>query len=274
MPSYMLQDEKTLNWKYTLGRIVVFCLACAMVLVLGSPLTASLGKPWSDVVLAAVAIPIVFALTLLFVRWEGLRLRDVGVVPGRKTLSRVLLGFVIGLFLAGLHAALVLAYEHQKPIRVPGQSFALVLVNLLLYSMVAIREELAFRGYPLRSLTYAIGAWKSQIIIAIIFSLEHAAGGYTWTQAFFGAGVGAILFGVAALKSKGLALPIGIHTAWNFGQWCIGFKSERGIWQVIIPKEYELKHEQVSMICYLIVMGLAIGAFYFYRNSKEYSAYG
>ena len=105
----------------------------------------------------------------------------------------------------------------------------------------------------------------SQIIIAIIFALEHLAGGYTWVQAFWGAGVGALLFGLATLKTGGIALPVGLHAAWNFGQWCLGFKNEPGIWQAIVEPNYETRHEQLVFLFYLLVMGIGIGSFYFYR---------
>jgi membrane protease YdiL (CAAX protease family) len=142
-----------------------------------------------------------------------------------------------------------------------------------LYFILALREEMAFRGFPLQSLNKSIGSWKSQLIIALIFSLEHLAGGYTLLQAFLGAGIGAILFGIAALKSKGIALPVGIHLAWNFGQWCAGFKNEPGIWQNFIEKGFESKHEQISFAFYILVMGLAILAFYFYRKKTNSTAH-
>jgi len=266
----MPQDQEIDHWKYTLGRVLIFCLICALVLVIGSPLTRGLGRPLSETILAAGAIIVVFLFTILFVRWEALRLSDVGVIPGRLTVSHVLIGFLIGLFLAGFHVALMLVYGHIKLTRLPEISFATLLINLLLYFLLAAREELAFRGYPLRSLAYSMRGWKAQIIVAVIFSLEHVAGGYSWTQAFFGAGVGAILFGIAALKTKGIALPIGLHAAWNFGQWCAGFKSDSGLWQVTAEKGFQEKQEQASLIAYLIVMALAIASFYFYHHRWEH----
>ncbi len=47
-----------------------------------------------------------------FVRWEGLQLKDVGLVPGRYSIYRFLAGFVIGSFLAVLQPMLVM---HDKP---------------------------------------------------------------------------------------------------------------------------------------------------------------
>ena len=100
---------------------------------------------------------------------------------------------------------------------------------------------MAFRGYALWNSNYAIGPWKALLIVTFIFILEHIAGGMTAGQAIAGAGAGALLFGIAALRTKGLALPIGLHAAWNFGQWLLGFKDEPGLWHAIIQKGFEKK---------------------------------
>jgi len=265
----MSQNSKITNWKYTLGRVLLFCIVNAILLMVGSALTHQLARPWSDILLAGLAGIFVFSVTVLFVRWEGLRLSDVGVIPGKLTFFHLVIGVFIGMLLVGLHVALKMIYGHLSLNITPDVRFSSVVITLLLYCLLALREELAFRGYPLRSLNYGIGAWKAQIIIAMIFSLEHLAGGYTWMQAFFGAGIGAILFGIAALKTKGIALPIGLHAAWNFGQWCVGFKNEPGIWQAVVEKGYEAKQDQIGFMSYILVMGLAILSFYFYQHKTS-----
>ena len=120
-----------------------------------------------------------------------------------------------------------------------------------------------FHGYPLRSLNYAIGAWPAQLIVALLFAVEHVIGGVSWIHALLGAGVGSLLFGIASLKTKGVALPIGLHAAWNFGQWLLGFKNEPGIWRSVVTPGYESRLDTIESLSYLIVMGLAILAFYF-----------
>jgi len=146
---------------------------------------------------------------------------------------------------------------------------ASVVSILLLYFALSCREEFAFHGYPLRSLNYAIGPWPAQLIVALLFAVEHIVGGVSWTHAFLGAGVGSLLFGIVALKTKGVALPIGLHAGWNFGQWSLGLKNEPGIWQTVVTSGYESRLDAIETLSYLIVMGLAILAFYFFypKNS-------
>ena len=98
-----------------------------------------------------------------------------------------------------------------------------------------------------------------------MFSLEHVAGGMTWIQAFLGAGTGALLFGFAALKTNGIALPVGLHTAWNFGQWCLGFKKETGLLHGIAEQGFKNVIERNAWICYFLIMAIAIVVLYFYK---------
>ena len=87
-------------------------------------------------------------------------------------------------------------------------------------------------------------------------------------MAVLGPGTGAILFGIAALKTKGIALPIGSHTGWNFGQWSWGFKNMPGILEAVVKKGYESRVENNGLLAYLFVMGLAILVFYLYHTKE------
>jgi len=254
------------NWKFTVLRVISFCICCASILILCSPLTKDLPRPWSEILLGSVATIAVFIFTIIFCRWEKLKLHEIGVIPKKQTMPLFASGFLIGLLLAAAQGLLVITFSSVKLIYATQTSSLSILLTLFLYVILALREELAFRGYALRSLVFAIGTWKAQLIIAVIFSLEHLVGGYTFKQAFLGAGIGAILFGIAALKTKGIALPVGLHAAWNFGQWTIGFKNEPGVWQTIVEGGHESEYESLSFIFYLLVMIIAISGFYFYKR--------
>ncbi|MFI5163196.1 MAG: CPBP family intramembrane glutamic endopeptidase [Sphingobacteriales bacterium] len=255
------------KWK-TLGRALLFCLLCAIAVAVASRLTHNLQGQWSILLTGLIACCLTAAFTLIFVKWEGVSLADVGVVPGKKTAWHILAGFFMGLVLAIIQPLLVLLMGHAKLTYTAAANPAIIALALLVYFVLASREELAFRGYPLQSLNRALGPWPAQIIVAVIFALEHVVGGVPWLQAFLGAGVGSILFGIAALKTKGLALPIGLHAAWNFGQWALGFKDNSGLWKVIVEPGYQHHFEQMQTIAYLIVMVPAIALFYFWQRNR------
>src|SRR5487761_1452342 len=200
----MPESSAISSWWRTLGRVLIFFLSCAVVLATASRWTPKFHGRWSEFAVGAIAGFGALVLTLLFVRWEGLRLENAGAMPGRQSLPRFATGFSIGLFLAVLHLALVGVSGHIRWVRVPGVGFAAAVTPLLIYLVLACREELAFHGYPLRSLDQSIGLWGAQFIVAVVFALEHMAGGMTWVHAFLGAAVGSLLFGMASLATRGL----------------------------------------------------------------------
>lgn len=257
--------------KFTIIRVVLFCLLCAIALATFSGLTKDFLTEWKQHSLLIITIAITYGLTILFVKWERLQLNDVGVVANKMTFKKMVIGFGIGLFMTMLQPTFVFLFGHYKIALTSSISSYTIFFYLTLYILVAIREELVFRGYPLFSLNHRFGLWTAQIIILIIFSLEHVAGGMTWFQAFFGAGTGALLFGFAALKTNGIALPIGLHAAWNFGQWCLGFKKETGLLQGIAEKGFKTVVERNAWISYLVIIAIATIVFYFYSPKNTHA---
>jgi membrane protease YdiL (CAAX protease family) len=263
-----LSENAPLRWRL-LGRVVLFVLACAFVLAAMSPLTRQLPGRWSDLALGTVAGLGAFALTALFVRWERLRLEDVGAEPAWRSLPRFGFGFLIGSLLIALSASVSVAVAHVRWARVPGVGSAGTMVTLLTYVVLSCREELGFRGYPLRRLERSFGLWGAQIIVALLFAGEHMAGGWPWDRALLGAGVGSLLFGMASIATRGLAVPIGLHTAWNFGDWMLGGKGSRGLWVMVVPEGQQGRAEVVRTIGYLAVMGSATLAFWIWHRGTN-----
>ncbi|MES2466382.1 MAG: CPBP family intramembrane glutamic endopeptidase [Verrucomicrobiota bacterium] len=134
---------------------------------------------------------------------------------------------------------------------------------LMAYVALSCREELAFRGYPLRRLESVIGPWFAQLVVAVVFLIEHVAGGMAWSEAIAGAGVGALLFGMAAIATRGLAVPIGVHAAWNFGDWMrSGGGKTTGFWKAVVEDGFEAHAGVVGWVGYVSVMLLATLAFW------------
>jgi membrane protease YdiL (CAAX protease family) len=257
------------KWFYTVGRVLLFSLCCVIILILCSTSTKNISSKFTDHLSILSATILTFILILIFLKWEKLKLDDVGIMPGKHSIFRFLCGYTIGFGIAASQALIVLFYGHFQLKLVSGISIIDILSPLLLYFFIACREELVFRSYSLRSMNISLGPILALTVIGIIFIIEHVAGGMTWKMAILGSGAGSILFGVSALKTKGLALPLGLHSAWNFGQWSFGFKNKAGIWQAIVEKGYESEIENVGLTAFLLVMGIAVaGLFFYYRDSR------
>lgn len=257
------------SWS-TVGRVLLFFLICALLLILAGPLCSRLPGQLSQVVLGSITTGATVIVTSLFLRWDKLRFSDVGAAPDRQSTIRMLVGFALGLLLVAVQTCFVMLAGHVQWVRTPSVGLASVGTALLVYVTLASREELAFRGYPLRRLDDRFGVLSAQVVVALVFAIEHVAGGATWTNAILGAFVGSLLFGMAALAMRGLAVPIGLHAAWNFGQWLLGEKETSGLWRPVVEQGYNLHVDHMGMLGYLLVFGSATVAFYLFGNFQTH----
>jgi membrane protease YdiL (CAAX protease family) len=196
-------------------------------------------------------------------------LADVGVAPTRRSMIRLIVGFSLGIVLVVLRTSFVSLAGHVQWVRTSEADFAPAGLALLAYLLLAAREELAFRGYPLRRLESSFGMWTAQFVVALGFALEHVAGGYTWTSALLGAAVGSLLFGMAALATRGLTVPIGLHAAWNFGQCVLGEKEISGLWKPVVEQGYRSYVDDMGRIGYLLAFGSTTVAFWLFDRYRR-----
>ncbi len=238
----------------TFSKVLLFYVCTIIILISASQFTKELSKPKGDLLSIFIAVLATFFLTFLFV----IKLSDIGLKPGIITLKRLFFGFIIGLLLAVLQALIVMAFGHLKLIMTSGFNWGTIVFSLFFYLLIAVREELVFRSYLLRTLDNKFKATFALSVMIILFILEHIVSGMSWKMAIVGSGLGGLLFGVAALKTKGIALPIGLHTAWNFGQWMTGFKNQSGIWNAVVDKGYEIQTENIGLAAFVLVMVSAI----------------
>jgi membrane protease YdiL (CAAX protease family) len=267
----MRDENRRRRWR-VLGSVVAFILACAAVLAVTAPLAPRRPGLWQQALIGTLASLGAFALTVLFARRDQLRLDDVGAAPGSRSLLRFAVGFGIGLFLFALSKSILAAAVHLRWVRAPRVGPAAAVVALIAYLALACREELAFRGYPLRRLERPFGLWGAQLMVALAFAIEHRVGGWPWEQAIAGAGAGSLLFGMAAIATRGLAMPIGLHAAWNFGDWALGGKDTPGLWQAVVDAGHEGNAQRAGTLSYLAVVGastLALWWFHRRRNNMD-----
>ncbi len=109
---------------------------------------------------------------------------------------------------------------------VPGMPFFLAILQpLMLYVTVAVAEELLTRGDQILNFTEGLGGWgyvravlAAWALSSIIFGLLHVFNPHaTWVSTANLTLLG-FLWGLGYLLTGELALPIGMHFAWNFVQ--------------------------------------------------------
>ncbi|MDT9600182.1 CPBP family intramembrane glutamic endopeptidase [Sphingosinicella rhizophila] len=134
--------------------------------------------------------------------------------PDSQWLRQLGLGGCLGALLM-LAPALILWMGGSVGFRGTGTETDALLGAVLLMAGVAIAEETLFRGILFQRLIDALGPWPAQLIIAALFVLTHLGNpgmtGVTRLWAATNIFLASIMFGLAYLRTRSLALPIGLH---------------------------------------------------------------
>ena len=93
---------------------------------------------------------------------------------------------------------------------------AAIAVGLGRAVLVAAIEEAIFRGVLLDYLRRPIGTPAALVASSLAFAAAHAFNSNVNALAITNLAVAGVVFGLAFLWGRGLALPIGLHAAWNF----------------------------------------------------------
>ena len=100
--------------------------------------------------------------------------------------------------------------------------FSEVLSSIYLFLGVAVAEEMLFRGFIFQRLLSGIGQRPAQLIIAGFFLLTHTnnpgMAGSIQILASINIFLASILFGLAFIRTRKLAMPLGLHFMANLMQ--------------------------------------------------------
>jgi len=229
-----LMDSRTGRWP-AIARVAAFWIAYLAILIVASiPKSAGMVRASSGQLQWGLTSSVaLLALTLLMLKREGRRPRDIGLDLTRGSVSRFLLGTVVGVATYALNVAAVAGLVGGlRVVAVPMLDGPVIALGLCTTFVLASMEELGFRGYPLRTLVSRIGFWPAQVIVAVAFACTHIAYGWSWNTVLFGVLPSAFLFGMAALASGGLAMPIGLHMGVNAARQAFGETGAGWFWNI------------------------------------------
>ena len=169
-------------------------------------------------------LPVVF---LLLVTWICMRLRGqslaaVGLRIDASWLQQALCGVAIGSALMLAASAMILAACGVRFAPDPAGGVVALAHGAWIFLWVALLEEILFRGFLFQRMVDGAGAWVALLLMAALFAVAHWGNpgmqGTTQVLATIDTALGAILLGLAYLRTGSLALPIGIHFGWNWIQ--------------------------------------------------------
>lgn len=170
--------------------------------------------------------PAPFLFTLL-ATWACTRLRreplsSVGYRLDRRWFWEIAWGTLLGMGTALAVVGMIWAIGGVSFELEPARSVATLLTGLYIFLFVALMEENLYRGFIFQRLLHGVGIWPAQIALASLFALAHWGNpgmqGSTEIVASLDLFLGAVLLGFAYLRTRSLALPVGLHLGWNWTQ--------------------------------------------------------
>ena len=216
------------GWRL-LGFVVLLLLVAVVEDRLRVALEGRLPDLYDGVVRALAFALLVAAVLLLASRiFDRRRVADYGLHVSRRWWAQLGLGLGLGALLmlgtVGLELAMGWVKITDTLVPAPGQPFAAtILLGLVAVAAVAFGEEASYRGYPIKNFTEGLGTSRWAIVAsvsipALYFGAAHVTNpGATWLSStntvIFG-----VLFGTAYVMTGELALPIGLHFAWDYIQ--------------------------------------------------------
>jgi membrane protease YdiL (CAAX protease family) len=93
-----------------------------------------------------------------------------------------------------------------------------IFTGLILMVIVAVYEEVIFRGYILHNLLQSLNKWVALVITAILFALAHIGNPGITVLAVLNIFAAGLLLGVNYLYTRNLWFAMMLHFSWNFFQ--------------------------------------------------------
>lgn len=135
--------------------------------------------------LSLISLPvtevIILAITLLFARYRGAGLKELGLrKPSIKTMAKMSLAAVLLLFLAASISAVQESFFGSTPDAenlvyavLPRNEIQLIALVIISIALVGPAEELAFRGFVQKGFENSFGKTAGLVIASVMFGLLH-----------------------------------------------------------------------------------------------------
>ena len=173
---------------------------------------------WMEVVLALFTL----AATWLCLRLRGEALASVGLRLNRRWVREAAWGTLAGAGLILAAAGMLWVAGGVTWVPNPARSLRALGIGALGFLVVALQEEGLFRGFLFQRMLEGMGVWPTQLLLALFFALSHWGNpgmhGATKAWATLDIALAAVFLGLAYLRTRSLALPVGIHLGWNWAQ--------------------------------------------------------
>ncbi|MGB1307931.1 MAG: lysostaphin resistance A-like protein [Oceanihabitans sp.] len=222
---------------------------------------------------------IALGLTFVFAKRDGKTFNEIGFSLQKITPIWFATGFLAGLFIAVIMFAIIISLTDLELVFLENANIKTALLWLLAFFPLAYMEEIIFRGYAFTKIYKNLGIWPAQILLAILFTWYHDFTGATFFGQLLGPGVWALIYGITALWTKGIAFPTGLHMALNVVIALVGEKDSRhAIWNLEYANEItpliESQTNRIGLIMQIAILIIGIVLTEIYRKRSFRRANG
>ena len=160
---------------------------------------------------------LIFVYVFLFKIYERRSISEFAIqYAGRENI----LGFIAGGLLVG-SIIFVLLISESISFTVLNP-LTIIFKPLILFILLALGEEIIFRGILYRITEQSLGTWIALIISAFLFGIVHITNDHADFLGILSAALAGVMFGVLYTISGRLWYPLAIHIGWNFFQYFFG----------------------------------------------------
>lgn len=163
----------------------------------------------------------IILISILILKNEGRSLKSIGIKLILQSCKYLAVGTLVGIGMLTVTALLTkglvdFRWQFNSAVSLSG---VLLLLNFYFWSVLV--EELWFRGYGFQRLAEYNGKGLALFIVGILFGLYHISFEMPLPEIVvmvLVTGLFHVFLGLAVLKWKNLALPLGLHFGFNFAQ--------------------------------------------------------
>ncbi len=196
----------------------------------------------------------------------------------KNLLKDVILGILAGFIMIGV-GFYALQDLGQIKYTINTINYTKIGFGVLLFIIVAINEELLFRGYLLNNFLQSVPRYWALLISSLLFAALHLGNAHIDAIGFGNIILAGFLLGISYTYTKSLWFPIALHFSWNFFQGTVfGYAVSGNDTYSIIKQMRDADtvwnggafgfEASLTAIFLLLIFTVLIGKYYANKNNK------